>query len=209
MLPMRTTRYKLSLEMLRGSMSLHPVLRVYDKRIADVLLRLFHSLSLCCTIACEFAMYIAGKLVSRPNSITMYVAYHSQNLSSDISSLLQFERTLAFPIGCFDFSLVPERSIPGKILQYVIRYGVDVRALKIVCIQITQSCGPRSNMVFTCYIWSTFDYYCANYAVILLPSQTSGDMIVYVRSYQAEIGGETSRLCGRYVCINRNHTRVL
>jgi len=32
-----------------------------DKRIADVLLRLFHSLALCCAIAGEFAMYIAGK----------------------------------------------------------------------------------------------------------------------------------------------------
>jgi hypothetical protein len=47
-----------------------------DKRIADGLLRLFHSLALCCAIAGEFAMYIAGKLVSRPDSITIYVAYH-------------------------------------------------------------------------------------------------------------------------------------
>jgi len=74
-----------------------------DKRFADVLLRLFHSLALCCTIAGEFAMYIAGKLVSSPDSITMYVAYHRQNMSSDISALLQFERTRAFPFGCLIF----------------------------------------------------------------------------------------------------------
>ena len=49
-----------------------------------------------------------------------------------------------------------------------------------------------------------FNYYCANYAVIVLPSQTSGDMIFHVRSYQAEIGSETSRLCGLCLCINRN-----
>jgi len=42
-----------------------------DKRIADVQLRLFHSLALCCAIVGEFAMYIAGKLVSRHDSITM------------------------------------------------------------------------------------------------------------------------------------------
>ena len=120
-----------------------------DKHIADVLLRLFHSLALCCTIAGVLAMYIAGKLVSRPDSITMYVAYHRQNLSSDISALLQLEPTLAFPFRCFDFSLVPERSIHAKILHYVIRYGGDVRALEIVCIQSTQPCGPRSNMDFT------------------------------------------------------------
>jgi len=88
-----------------------------DKLISDVLLRLFHSLALCCEIAGEFAMHIAGKLVSRPDSITIYVAYHRQNLSSDISALLQFKRNLAFPFGCLDFSLVPECSIPGKIIH--------------------------------------------------------------------------------------------
>ena len=118
-----------------------------DKRVADVLPRLFHSLALCCTIAGEFAMYIAGNLVSRPDSITIYVAYHRQNLSSDISALLQFKRTLAFPFGCFDFSLVPEWSVPGKILHYVIRHGVEVRALTIVCIQCTQPCGRRCKWI--------------------------------------------------------------
>jgi hypothetical protein len=59
-------------------------------------------------------------------------------------------------------------------------------------------------MDLTCYIWSTFDYCCANYAVIVPPSHTSGDKFVYVRSYQAEIGGETSRLCGQCICITKN-----
>ena len=59
-------------------------------------------------------------------------------------------------------------------------------------------------MDFTYYIWSTFEYYCANYAVIVPPSQTSGNKIVYVRSYQAEMGGETYRLCGQCVWINWN-----
>jgi hypothetical protein len=68
---------------------------------------LFNSLALCCAIAAEFAMYIAGNLVSRPDSITIYVDYHRQNLSSDISTLLQFKRTLSFPFVCLDFSLVP------------------------------------------------------------------------------------------------------
>jgi len=73
-----------------------------DKRIAEVLVRLFHSLGLCCAIAGDFAMYIAGKLVSRPDSITIYVAYHHQNLSSDITALLQLQPTLAF-LGLFRF----------------------------------------------------------------------------------------------------------
>ena len=58
-----------------------PVIKGSDKRNADVLLRLFHSLALCCAIAGIFALYVAGKLVSHPDSITMYVTYHHQNLS--------------------------------------------------------------------------------------------------------------------------------
>ena len=42
-----------------------------DKHIADVLLRLFHSFALRWAIAGEFPIYIAGKLVSRPDSITI------------------------------------------------------------------------------------------------------------------------------------------
>ena len=67
-----------------------PGIECPDKRIGDVLLRLFLSLAICCAIDGDIAMYIAGKLVSRPNSITVYVAYHRQNLSFDISALLQF-----------------------------------------------------------------------------------------------------------------------
>ena len=51
-------------------------------------------------------------------------------------------------------------------------------------------------MDLTYHIWTTFEYYCDNYAIIVLPSQTLGDKIVYVRHYLAEIGGETTRRCG-------------
>jgi len=48
-----------------------------------------------------------------------------------------------------------------------------------------------------------FEYYCANYAIVRLPSYTTGNKIEYVRHYQAEIGGECSRLCGECVCITK------
>jgi len=146
MLPMRTTRYKLA-RTATWFNEFTPGIEGSDKRIADVLPRLFHSLALCCAIAGEFAMYIAGKLVSRHDSFTKYVAYHHQKMSSDISGLLQLQRTLAFSLGYLDFLLVPESSIPGKVIHYVIRCGVEVRALKIVCIQSTQTCGPRSTWI--------------------------------------------------------------
>ena len=93
-----------------------PGIEASDKRIVDVLLRFFHSLALCLAIVSEFAMCIAGKLISRRDSITIYVAYHNQMLSSNISALLQLQRILVFSLGCLDFLLVPECSIPGKII---------------------------------------------------------------------------------------------
>jgi len=174
------------------------------ERIAESLLWAFHLLGLCCTIAGKFAMYISGRLVSRPDVITIYIACHPQKWSADISVLLQKQRTPAFSLNSLNFLFVPEYSLPGKMLHYVIRYGAEIRALRIVCTGSVISCGPRSNIDLTHYIWSTFEYYCANYAIVLLPSHTSGDKIVYVRRYQAEIGGESSRFCGQCVCITKN-----
>jgi len=89
-------------------------------------------------------------------------------------------------------------------LLYVISYEVEVRALRIVFIDSVKPCGPRSNIDLTHYLWPTFEYCCANYAIVLLPSHTSGNKIVYARRYQPEIGGESTRLCGQCVCIIKN-----
>jgi len=45
-----------------------------EDRIAEVLIWVRHSVGLCCTIAGEYAMYIGGKLASRPQSIALYIA---------------------------------------------------------------------------------------------------------------------------------------
>jgi len=94
----------------------------------------------------------------------------------------------------------------GKLLHYVIRYGGDEIILRIACVESVNPCGPRSNMDLIYHVWTTFEYYCCNYAIVVLPSQNFGDKIVYVRHYQAEIGGETTRRCGRCLCmINTTH----
>ena len=112
-----------------------PSIKGSERRIAEVLLRLVHTLALCCAIAGEFAMHIGGKLVSRPDLITIYIACHPQKWSLDISVLLQMQRTPAFSLGCLDLLFIPECSIPGKIIHYVIIYGVEVRGLRIVCVE--------------------------------------------------------------------------
>ena len=118
--------------------------------------------------------------------------------------MLQRQPTPAFSLNSLDFLFVPECSLPGKMLHYYIRYGVEVRCLKLVCVDSVGPCGPRSNIDLKHYVWATFEYYFANYAIVLLPSHTPGDKIVYVRRYQAEIFGESSRLCGQCVCITKN-----
>jgi len=61
---------------------------VGEDRIAEVMLWLCNSVGLCCTIVGEYAMYRAGKLASRPNSLTLYIV-SPQTRSSEIDVLLQ------------------------------------------------------------------------------------------------------------------------
>ena len=64
-------------------------------------------------------------------------------------------------------------------------------------------CGLRANIDLTYNLWITIDYYCTNYAIVL-PSTTFDDKIVYVRHIRAEVGGGTTRRCGRCVCMLNN-----
>jgi len=73
-------------------------LPVGEDRIVEVLLWLFHSEGLCCTIAGEYAMYRAGILASRPNSITLYLAT-PQTRSHEIDMLLQEQQSANFAWG--------------------------------------------------------------------------------------------------------------
>ena len=59
------------------------------KYIAEVLLWLLPSLGLCCGIVDEFAAYMAGKIVSQPELLCIYIAYNTQMDSPDIDILLQ------------------------------------------------------------------------------------------------------------------------
>ena len=49
-------------------------------------------------------------------------------------------------------------------------------------------------------MWKTFAYHITNYAMLVLPSRTSGDKILYTRSYKDQIGGDNSRTCKMRIC---------
>ena len=176
---------------------------VGENRIAEVMLWLCHSMGLCYTIVGEYAMYRAGKLASRPDSLTLYIA-SPQTWSSEIAVLLQDQPSPTYALGGVGFELYPLWTVPGRAVRYIIRHGGEEIILFISIISSESACGPRSNIDLTYHVWTLFDFYCTNYAIVVLPSQTSGDKIVYVRHFLAGIGSETTRRCGRCVCMIDN-----
>jgi len=166
-----------------------------QKRIAEVLLWLLHSLGVCCAIVGDSAMYIAGKSSSQPEFLSIYIAYCAQNLSSDISVLLQIQYTEAFSLGSLVFFLEPLFFKPGEKIVYIVRYGEQTLPVRLMGINSLEPCGPRSNLDFVHFMWTTFAHYCTNYAILVLPSRTSCDKILYTRHYMAENGSGGSRGC--------------
>jgi len=170
-----------------------------EDRIAEVMLWLCHSMELCCTIVGEYAMYRAGKLASRPDSLAPYIA-SPQTWSSEIAVLLQDQPSPTFALGGVEFELDPQWNVPGRAVRYTISHGGEEIILSISIISSDSPCGPRSNIDLTYHVWTLFDFCCTNYAIVVLPSQTSGGKIVYVGHFLAAIG-ETTRRCGCCVCM--------
>jgi len=104
--------------------------------------QVLNTLALKCAIACEFPIYIACKLVSHTDSITIKIACHPRKWSSDISILLKIQRTPSFSLESFGVLFIPECSITCKMLHYIIKYGEELRALRIVCIESVKP-APR------------------------------------------------------------------
>ena len=106
---------------------------------------------------------------------------------------MQITPTPAFSLESLDFVFDPYYSRPGENIYYTVRHGDLTIAVRIVCVDCVLPCGPRSNLNLVHFMWSTFAY-CSNYAIVVVPSRTSGDKILYVR-HKAEIGREDSRTC--------------
>jgi len=145
---------------------------VEEDRIAEVVLWLCHSVGLCCTIVGPYAMYRAGKLASRPNSITLYIASPQTRSPNFTCCCKNRPQTLLGGVG---FQLDPLRTVPGRSANYTIRHGGEEIILFISIISSEPPCGPRSNIDLTNRVWTLFEYYCTNYAIVVLPSPTSGD----------------------------------
>ena len=124
---------------------------------------MFHTLDLRCVIAGEYPMYLAGKLESRPDLITIYMTYCHQKLSPDISVLLQLQHTLAFSLANWIFLYNQEFSAHGKNVYYTIKCGVETTAFRIVYVQSAKLCGPRSNRlnsICKVYFWPLLHKLC-------------------------------------------------
>ena len=74
---------------------------------------------------------------------------------------------------------MPTYSRPGSNVFYTVWYGNEITALRLAIVNSVKHCGPRSSINFTYYMWKTFAYYFTNYAMVVLPSRTSPDKILY------------------------------
>ena len=172
-----------------------PVVKDGSKLMAEGLLWSCYNLGLCCAIVGDFAVYIVGKLASPPNLLSIYVAYPPQKLSTETAILVQKQRTSAFSYGSVDLLFMEKYSIPGSNIFYTARYGGKTAPVRFFCVDCLETCGPRSSLDFVNCLWTTFAYYCTNFAMVVLPSQTSGNKLIYMRHYKAEIEGDESRVC--------------
>jgi hypothetical protein len=134
-------------------------------------------LQLCCDIVEKFAMYIAGKVTYHPGLLTIYTNYQPENLITEIYILLQIKRTPAFSLESLDFLFVPEYTAPGKNIYYAVKHGNNTLAVQIVYVHCVVACGTWSNLNLIHFMWSTYAYYCSDYAIAVVPSRTSGDEI--------------------------------
>jgi len=83
-----------------------------------------------------------------------------------------------FVLGGVEFVRVTSWAMPGRSVPYRIRHGGDEIILKISYMNCDLPCGPRANIDLTYNLWTTFDYFCTNYAIVILPSTTLGDKIL-------------------------------
>ena len=79
-------------------------------------------------------------------------------------------------------------SRPGSNVFYTVRYCNEITALRLSIVNSGKTCGPRSSINFTYYMWKTFAYYFTNDVMVVFQSRTSGNKILYTRYYKAEIG---------------------
>ena len=139
-------------------------------------------------------MYIGGKVTSHPHLITIYTAYDLQKLFPEIAALLQITHTPAFPLENLDFLFFPYYSRPAENMYCTVRHGDITIAVRIVCVDfVLLPSGSRYNLNLVHFMWTNSAYYCSNYAIVVVPSRTSDNKILYVRHYKAEIGSEDSR----------------
>ena len=71
---------------------------------------------------------------------------------------------------------------------YSVWYGNEITAVRIAIVNSVKPCGPRSKINFTYYMRKTFACYFTIYGMVVLPSRTTGNKILYTRYYKAEIG---------------------
>jgi hypothetical protein len=117
----------------------------------------------------------------------------------------QIRRSMNFNFGHINFSYLENQSVPGEKYLYIVSYGNFSAMLRVTCVETERPCEPNSNFNLVHFIWASKFYYLANHAVFMLPSDTCGYRIVYIRHRHGEMGGASSRACDK--CATRADPR--
>jgi hypothetical protein len=126
--------------------------------------------------------------------------YLIDNGARKMYKISAFKKCPAFTFHKLDFLFMPTYSEPDSNVFFFFFYGNGTTALRLAIVNSVKPCDPRSSVNFTYFMWKTFAYYYTNYAMVVLPSRTSDNKILYKRYYKAEIGGDNSRTCKMCVC---------
>ena len=145
-----------------------PVRFPYDADIWELLYKCFYSQGICCFLAGQFVLYMAG-IFQTFNATSLFIAMTN-------SPFLQLLFRLSpEPLDIFyfkEFLFVFLEADDEDILYYDISRGEFDMTIAIVRIETTGYCDPTSNLDFVHFIWSNYERFTfANTVQPLFPAK--------------------------------------
>jgi len=145
-----------------------PVRFPYDADIWELLYKCFYSQGICCFLAGQFVLYMAG-IFQTFNAASLLIA------TTNLSFLQLLFRLSLEPLDIFyfkEFLFVFLEADDEDILYYDISRGEFDMTIAIVRIETTGYCDPTSNLDFVHFIWSNYERFTfANTVQPLFPAK--------------------------------------
>jgi len=165
-----------------------PVRFPHSDDVHQLLFKCFYSQGICCFLARQFVLYLAG----------IFHTFHTASLfiAMNNSPFLQLLFRLSpKPIDVFYFKeflfIFMENDDEEDIFYYNIPRGQFDMTIAIVRIETTGYCNPTSNLDFVHFIWSNYERFTfAKYCLTFIPrEQPNLHKLACLKQYRAESEG--------------------